>query len=128
MIGRGHRFRPRRRSIRAVQAIATSANPAQRLSARALRALYERRGAELAPAATAAAGQRGTGGISLLYQASSSPTLPAARGRASLDENAWSQLRLSCPARSGDHEIDVKVAKRLLADPYGVHQRNDLTP
>ena len=40
-----------------------------------------RRGAELAPAATAAAGQRGTGGIGLLYQASSSPTLPALRAR-----------------------------------------------
>jgi hypothetical protein len=26
-------------------------------------------------------------------------------------------LRRSCPARSGDHVIDVKVAKRLLADP-----------
>src|SRR4051812_2325268 len=59
----------------------TRDDPAQRLSARALRALYERRGAELAPAATAAAGQRGTGGISLLYQASSSPTLPAMRAR-----------------------------------------------
>jgi carboxyl-terminal processing protease len=39
------------------------------------------------------------------------------RSRASLDENAWSQLRHSCPARQGDHEIDVKVAKRLISDP-----------
>jgi hypothetical protein len=39
------------------------------------------------------------------------------RARASLDENGWSQLRRSCPARAGDHEIDVKVAKRLLTDP-----------
>jgi carboxyl-terminal processing protease len=39
------------------------------------------------------------------------------RPRASLDESAWSQLRRACPARQGDHEIDVKVAKRLLADP-----------
>jgi carboxyl-terminal processing protease len=39
------------------------------------------------------------------------------RSRSSLDENAWSQLRRSCPARQGDHEIDLKVAKRLLADP-----------
>jgi len=48
-----------------------------------------------------------------------SPLTP--RSRASLDESAWSQLRRSCPARQGDHEIDVKVAKRLLADPalYG---------
>src|SRR4029077_804401 len=42
---------------------------------------------------------------------------PTTRSRASLDESAWSQLRRSCPARQGDHEIDVKVAKRLLADP-----------
>ena len=44
-----------------------------------------------------------------------SPLTP--RPRASLDEKAWAQLRRSCPARQGDHEIDVKVAKRLLADP-----------
>jgi carboxyl-terminal processing protease len=42
---------------------------------------------------------------------------PAPRARASLDEGAWDQLRRSCPARQGDHEIDIKVAKRLLADP-----------
>jgi len=41
----------------------------------------------------------------------------ATRARSSLDENAWSQLRRSCPARPGDHAIDVKVAKRILADP-----------
>jgi carboxyl-terminal processing protease len=41
----------------------------------------------------------------------------AARPRASLDEVAWSQLRRSCPARQGDHQIDIKVARRLLADP-----------
>ena len=39
------------------------------------------------------------------------------RRRAGLDEQAWSQLRHSCPARQGDHQIDIKVAKRLLADP-----------
>jgi carboxyl-terminal processing protease len=39
------------------------------------------------------------------------------RARASLDEGAWSQLRRSCPARQGEHGIDAKVAKRLLADP-----------
>jgi carboxyl-terminal processing protease len=44
-----------------------------------------------------------------------SPATP--RPRASLDEGDWSRLRRSCPARQGDHEIDVKVAKRLLADP-----------
>jgi carboxyl-terminal processing protease len=47
-----------------------------------------------------------------------SPAQPnATRARASLDETGWSQLRRSCPARQGDHEIDLKVAKRLLADP-----------
>ncbi len=56
--------------------------------------------------------------IAIQRAAASSPALPAtARGRASFDENAWSQLRRSCPARQGDHEIDVKVAKRVLADP-----------
>jgi len=47
--------------------------------------------------------------------ASISPLSP--RPRASLDESAWSQLRRSCPARQGDHTIDVAVAKRLLEDP-----------
>ena len=37
--------------------------------------------------------------------------------RASLDETGWSRLRQSCPARQGDHGIDLKVAERLLADP-----------
>ena len=41
----------------------------------------------------------------------------APRPRASLDDSAWSQLRRACPARQGDHAIDIKVAKRLLADP-----------
>src|ERR1700710_1228743 len=59
----------------------THDDPAQARSVLALRALYARRGAELAPAATAAAGQRGTGRASLLYQAPSSPTLPALRAR-----------------------------------------------
>jgi carboxyl-terminal processing protease len=53
-----------------------------------------------------------------LQRAAESPAIPPApRPRASLDERAWSQLRHSCPARQGDHEIDVKVAKRLLVDP-----------
>jgi carboxyl-terminal processing protease len=49
--------------------------------------------------------------------ASSAASALAPRARASLDEDAWSQLRRSCPARQGDHQIDVKVANRLLADP-----------
>jgi len=56
-------------------------DPAQIVRAGALRALYRRRGAELAPAATAAARRQGTDGLSLLFQASSSPTLPALRGK-----------------------------------------------
>jgi carboxyl-terminal processing protease len=60
--------------------------------------------------------------IAIQRAVSSSPAQPnATRARASLDENAWSQLRHSCPTRQGDHEIDLRVAKRLLADPvlYG---------
>ena len=57
----------------------TRDDPGQALNVHNLRTLYTRRGAELAPAATAAAGQRGAGAIGLLYQASSSPTLPEMR-------------------------------------------------
>jgi carboxyl-terminal processing protease len=39
------------------------------------------------------------------------------RPRAALDEGSWSRLRHACPARQGDHAIDLAVAKRLLADP-----------
>jgi carboxyl-terminal processing protease len=54
-----------------------------------------------------------------VQRATRAPVAPpgAPRPRASLDEPAWSRLRHSCPARQGDHEIDLKVAKRLLADP-----------
>jgi carboxyl-terminal processing protease len=48
---------------------------------------------------------------------SAGPPTPPPRRRTGLDEQAWSQLRHSCPARQGDHQIDIKVAKRLLADP-----------
>lgn len=41
--------------------------------------LFERRSAELAPAASAAQRGQGQGGLGLLYQAASSPTLPALR-------------------------------------------------
>ena len=44
-----------------------------------LQRLFERRGQELAPAAVAAQTGEGTGGLGLLYQAASSPTLPALR-------------------------------------------------
>ena len=49
--------------------------------------------------------------------AAANPRPDAARVRASLDDNAWAQLRHACPARQGDHDIDLKVAKRILGDP-----------
>jgi carboxyl-terminal processing protease len=56
--------------------------------------------------------------IALQRAAALSSTSPASpRPRASLDESSWSQLRRSCPARRGDHKIDIAVAKRLLSDP-----------
>jgi len=55
--------------------------------------------------------------VQIALQRADAVALPTSRPRASLDEGAWSQLRRSCPARQGDHEIDIKVAKRLLADP-----------
>ncbi|TFI57479.1 response regulator [Sphingomonas parva] len=50
---------------------------------KALRALYRKRATELAAAATAAAAKKGSGGISLFYQAGMSPTGPALRGKLS---------------------------------------------
>jgi len=55
--------------------------------------------------------------VQIALQRSNPQSSLTPRPRASLDESAWSQLRRSCPARQGDHEIDIKVAKRLLADP-----------
>jgi carboxyl-terminal processing protease len=55
--------------------------------------------------------------VQIALQRTNPVASPAARPRASLDEVGWSQLRRSCPARQGDHQIDIKVAKRLLADP-----------
>jgi carboxyl-terminal processing protease len=55
--------------------------------------------------------------IAIQRATGSAVSAPTSRPRVALDENAWSQLRRSCPARQGDHEIDLKVAKRLLADP-----------
>jgi len=62
------------------------ADPAQERRAAELRALFERRGAELRPAATAAQRGEGTGGLSLLNAAGISRTLPALRAK--LDEIA----------------------------------------
>jgi carboxyl-terminal processing protease len=37
--------------------------------------------------------------------------------RAGLDEQAWAELRQSCPPRHGSPDIDLKLAERLLAEP-----------
>ncbi len=54
-------------------------DPAQRRRADRLHELYLQRGAELAPAATAAQRGEGTGGLGILYAAAKSETLPALR-------------------------------------------------
>src|SRR3954466_12603427 len=59
----------------------TRDDPVQTRRVRDLRALYLRRGAELSPAATAAARQRGAGALGRLSRPSSSPTLPALGAR-----------------------------------------------
>lgn len=40
-----------------------------------------------------------------------------ARPRAALDEPAWSELRRLCPPRRTNPGIDLKLARRVLADP-----------
>jgi carboxyl-terminal processing protease len=40
----------------------------------------------------------------------------AARPRPALDAAGWTELRRSCPAQLGDHQIELAVAKRLLTD------------
>ncbi|HEV2187723.1 MAG TPA: S41 family peptidase [Stellaceae bacterium] len=44
-------------------------------------------------------------------------TVSVSRPRASLDENAWRQLRQNCPARTESPPLDVKIAERVLTDP-----------
>ena len=87
----------------------TRDDPVQARNVRTLRALYARRGAELAPAATAAAGQRGAGAIGLLYQASSSPTLPAMRA---LLEGIAGAERTNLDARMAETQGLVSRANR----------------
>jgi carboxyl-terminal processing protease len=55
--------------------------------------------------------------VQIALQRTNVPGSLTPTSRASMDESAWSQLRRSCPARQGDHEIDVTIAKRLLSDP-----------
>ncbi len=54
-------------------------DPGQTRRVAELRRLFEARNAELGPAASAAERREGTGGLSILYRAASSPTLPALR-------------------------------------------------
>lgn len=44
-------------------------------------------------------------------------TVSASRPRVSLDEQAWTALRQTCPARPGSPALDVKLAERVLSDP-----------
>ncbi|HST37395.1 MAG TPA: ATP-binding protein [Allosphingosinicella sp.] len=64
-------------------------DPAQQRRAAALRTLFERRGTELAPAATLAQRGEGAGGLNSLYAASRTHTLAAFRGK--LEEIATSE-------------------------------------
>ena len=56
-----------------------AADPEQAARVARLQQLFNQRGQELAPAATAAQARRGQDGLGLFYQAASSPTLPAFR-------------------------------------------------
>jgi signal transduction histidine kinase/ActR/RegA family two-component response regulator len=53
-----------------------------------LRRLFAERNSELSPAALAARGKQGSGGVSLFYQASSSPTVESLRGALSAIDRA----------------------------------------
>jgi hypothetical protein len=41
---------------------------------------------------------------------------PAGRRRVDLDEASWGALRQTCPTQTGDREVEVKLAKRLIVD------------
>ena len=77
----------------------TRYDPAQRRRVAELRQLLDRRNTELGPAASAARRRQGTDGPSLLYQASSSPTLPSLRSK--LDEIAVAE-RANLSARMAE--------------------------
>ncbi|HEV2865467.1 MAG TPA: ATP-binding protein, partial [Allosphingosinicella sp.] len=85
-------------------------DPEQTRRVEELRRLFDRRNAELAPAASAAERRRGAGGLNILYQVSSSPTLPALRGK--LEEIARAE-RVNLTKRM--QETQVFVAR---ADAY----------
>ena len=56
-------------------------DPDQLIRTEQLKGLYQKRGAELSTAATAAAGKRGSGGVSWFFQAGQSKTGPELRGK-----------------------------------------------
>jgi carboxyl-terminal processing protease len=66
----------------------------------------------------AAALARGTGGLGAAL----------ARPRAKLDDAAWEKLRALCPGQHEDHEIEVRTAEKLLADPALFAQALSLAP
>jgi carboxyl-terminal processing protease len=47
----------------------------------------------------------------------SSAGLELRRPRAALDDAGWKHLRELCPGQHEDHEIEVRTARRVLADP-----------
>jgi carboxyl-terminal processing protease len=58
--------------------------------------------------------------------ANGSPTLYQAR--AELDEAKWRRLRETCPGQREDHDIDIAVAERVLAEPTLYGRALRLTP
>jgi carboxyl-terminal processing protease len=52
----------------------------------------------------------------VLHRPAGSGDPDASMPRASLDDNGWTALRRSCPARSGSPALDVKIAERVLSD------------
>jgi carboxyl-terminal processing protease len=58
------------------------------------------------------------GGVATaLARSAASPSAALARPRAKLDDAAWTRLRAVCPGRHEDHQIEVTIAEKLLADP-----------
>jgi len=55
-------------------------------------------------------------------------TGPAARPRAALDEQGWTDLRKTCPTERVDRSADLKIAQRLLQDPALYSRALSVTP
>ncbi len=86
-------------------------DPDQQRRIAELEQLFGQRGRELAPAATAAERQRGAGGLSILYQASKSGTLPALRNK--LEEIAEAE-RIKLAQRTAVTRSFVNRADELV--------------